>query len=476
MRVLFFTDVVRHYAFEPIGVMYLAACLKEAGHDPRLVQHPRNWNYIQEQLKAFKPDILAFSVTTGVHRYFLELNKQIRSEYDAFSVFGGAHPTYFPEVIEEEGVDAVCVGEGEKAIVDLVNALDSGATLSEIPNFWIKEDDAQVHKNSPRDLVADLDTLPVPDREFYYDGKGPGAHGIVNMFASRGCPYRCSYCFNNVYQKLYPNFRVRYRSVSNLIEEALSLKDKYNPQFVSFYDDCLVANRSWLREFSEAWAAKVQLPFLCNARFDLINEEIVELLKHANCSTVIASLETGNDHLRNEILKRNMSREQIYRGASLVKQAGIGLLVQGILGLPLGSLEADLETLEVMAKIRPSNSTVTLFQPYPRTELGELAIEKGLCSVEPDDIPEDFRAESILDLPDKRKQERLVSIFGIAVEFKLLRTLLPILLCLPISPIGTFFTRVWNGYCAKFRLYPALKYSLSQTCVNVCKYVFARGG
>lgn len=478
MRVLFFTDIVRHFGFDPIGVMSLSAQLRRAGHQTRLVSHPRNLHHVQEHLESFQPDILAFSVTTGIHRSYLDLNLRIKEKHAAFSVFGGAHTTFFPETVEREGVDAICIGEGEGAMVDLANALDCGESPNEIANLWVKDNDGQIHRNPLRPLVADLDSLAVPDREMALGNDKSASHGIVNMVASRGCPYQCTYCYNHVYKKLYIDKGplVRRRSVRHVVAEANALQDRYAPQMVTFVDDCLTLNKPWFREFAEAWATEVKLPFTCNARFDLLDEEIVALLKKARCDTVVASVETGNDDLRNNVLKHRMTRQQIIEGAALVRQYGMGLLVQGILGLPLGSLEADMETLDVIARTRPSNAAVTIFQPYPGTELGKLAMEKGLCKVGPDDIPETYRTVSILDLPEKKRQERLCSLFGLAVEFRLVRATLPVLLRLPVRGIGGFLTRLWNGYCARFRLYPSLKYSWTQTCVNALKYIVNRGG
>ena len=117
-----------------------------------------------------------------------------------FSVFGGPHPTFFPEMIEKEGVDAVCIGEGEYAMLELMNRLEQGKPADDIQNFWIKSN-GTTKKNMVRPLIEDLDELPFLDRELMYEGdKDLKLSRNKGFFAGRGCPYRCTYCFNHTHR------------------------------------------------------------------------------------------------------------------------------------------------------------------------------------------------------------------------------------------------------------------------------------
>ncbi len=129
----------------------------------------------------YQPDILGYSVMTGSQRGYFDLNLRIRQAVNplresagkkpVFSVFGGPHPTFFPETINEPGVDGVCIGEGEGAMVDLANALASrnGAFNTDIPNWWFNVE-GEIVKNPPRPLIHELSALPHPDRALIYEG------------------------------------------------------------------------------------------------------------------------------------------------------------------------------------------------------------------------------------------------------------------------------------------------------------------
>ena len=105
----------------PMGIEYLSAILKKHNYDVCLILF-KDKDYIN-QLKIFKPDIIAYSITTGHHKETIEINKEVKKHLKVYSIFGGPHPTFYPEMIEEEGVDAICIGEGEYSIIDFLEKL-----------------------------------------------------------------------------------------------------------------------------------------------------------------------------------------------------------------------------------------------------------------------------------------------------------------------------------------------------------------
>ena len=134
---------------ERLGIMTLSSLLKSKGHDVKLnLTEESTEKKIVERVKAYKPHILAYSIMTGEHIYHMELNQMVRSHYnDAISVFGGPHPTYCPEMIEKDGVDAICRGEGEIYFAELVEKLEQGQDYYDIKNFWFKKKDGSIVKN-----------------------------------------------------------------------------------------------------------------------------------------------------------------------------------------------------------------------------------------------------------------------------------------------------------------------------------------
>ena len=168
-----------------------------------------------------RPNIIAFSITTGYHNKFRDINNEIKKVYkDYFSVFGGPHATFFPEFIEEEGIDSVCISEGEKTIVELAENVDKKGNLlkGDIQSLFIKNTN-EIIRNIVRPLEMELDELPYPDRELF--NSQIQSVSRLDFIASRGCPFNCSYCFNQKYRELFPengNY-CRNKSVSSLLKE-----------------------------------------------------------------------------------------------------------------------------------------------------------------------------------------------------------------------------------------------------------------
>ena len=209
--------------YERLGIMTLSSLLKSKGHDVKLnLTEESTEKKIVEHIKTYKPHILAYSIMTGEHVYHVELNQMIRNHYnDAISVFGGPHPTYCPEIIEKDGVDAICRGEGEIYFTELIEKLEKGQDFYDTKNFWFKKKDGSIIKNPLGKLVPELDSNPEPDRKLMYEAdKALRARGTKLFMATRGCPYQCTYCFNHAYNALTKGKgeMIRSRSVDGIID------------------------------------------------------------------------------------------------------------------------------------------------------------------------------------------------------------------------------------------------------------------
>ena len=454
MRVLFVTQQID---CEPHGIMHLSSALKAAGHEVALAA-----DALEDPVrvaKEFQPGIIGYSVITGSHRYYYQLNRRLKEEIDFFSAFGGPHPTFFPEMIDEEGVDGICIGEGEGALVDLANSLEAGRFDLAILNWWFKVG-GKIIRNPVRPLVDDLDGLPLPDRDLVYSKDAISRHSKIKHFLSgRGCPYNCTYCFNHAFSKIYKGKgkRFRQRSVDNVIEELRQVKEAYPLEFIIFVDDTFVLSQGWLEEFAEEYPEEIGLPFWCNTRANLVTEEQVRLLKKAGAFCVGMGIEAGNDRIRNELLKRNMSREQILNACRLLHEGGLNFTTHIMLALPTSSLEDDFETLQLNIECRPVYAHAFLFQPYPRTELGEFAREEGWMIGSLDDISDVAWDKSVLEFPEKEKRqmENLQRFFAIAVEWPRLLPLIRFLIKLPKNRLFWLVHKLWKGYALGTRVHPA---------------------
>lgn len=458
MKVLFFLQEFQF--FERMGIMSLSAVLKERSHQTRLIKTQNlNFDQILEEVKNYSPGIFAYSCMTGEHNYYLDLNNRLKKKFQAFSVFGGPHPTFFPEMIKKPGVDAICIGEGEGAIVDLAEKLDQKKPVERIKNLWIKRGN-KIIKNPLRPLIENLDSLPFPDREILYEAS-PELKGYKSklFFSGRGCPYQCTYCFNHSYNALYKNKGrvVRFRSVDNFIAEILAVKNKYPLEFAMIEDDTfLLKPKEWLEEFARKMR-KTKVRFWCNLRADLINESVVKLLKKAGCHAIWFGLECGDEKVRQKILKRFMTNKQIIEACQLLKKHKITFSSQNLIALPVAHpLKTDLQTLDLNILCQPNFAWSSILYPYPRTAIGDYAVKnKYFFKKNWDNVAMTNKTISELtfnNLQEKKQVERLHKLFGLVVEFPFLRKFVSVLIRLPLDKLYLFIFFAWYGYCLRIKM------------------------
>ncbi|NPV06557.1 MAG: B12-binding domain-containing radical SAM protein [Anaerolineae bacterium] len=458
MHLLF---IVREIDNEPHGILLIAALLKQHGHRVSLVVATEE-DPIEAAVRL-RPDVVGYTVYTGTQRYYLDLNRQIKSRIPVFSIFGGPHPTFFPEMIEEEGVDGLCVGEGEYATLELMDALEASAPFHGLRN-WLFKTDSGVIRNPLRPLLTseELDQLPFADRELLYAAHPPSRENRIRPFITgRGCPYNCSFCFNRAYSELYEgqghSAPLRRRSVNSVVREVKQVASRHELAFITFMDDTFIVQRRWLEEFSRVYPAQVGLPFWCQVRANLVDESVTAALKRAGCVSVSFGIEAGNDRLRNQILNRNMSREQIIRAAETLRAHGIAFSTNNMLGLPTGGLAEDLETLALNVQCRPAYANVFLYQPYPKTELGEMALQEGYMHGTFDDLSGSVTLSTPIRFQDENEGhqvENLQKLFALTVEFPALLPLVRRLIRLPPNPLFWLVYKAWKGYAMKRRMFP----------------------
>lgn len=414
---------VEHYGARKFyhGLGYISSVLKRAGHETTLLYlqtEPSAEDFLQE-ITSLSPDVVAFSATTHQFPYVAQCARWIKEAMPAvWTIVGGAHPTLVPEkVISEPGVDVVCVGEGEYPVLDWVSALQEGRDVTHIPNLWLRQAPPKTQVAAPGDnlvrnplrpLIADLDELPFADRElFAFDEILAKNDGWVDMMAGRGCPYGCSYCCN---PSLRDRFRglgkyVRFRSVENVLSEIRSLSGRYVVKTLNFQDDVFTLDREWTLQFCRAYRQQFSFPFWINTRVERINdEEMVEALARAGCRGVRIGIESGNEVLRAEILKRRMSNDEIRQAFALAKRHGLDVYTCNMLGVPGETAAMVEETIALNRELEPADLQFSVFYPYPMTELYDLCVREGYLG-EGESLPSYYERKSILHLPTLTSEE-----------------------------------------------------------------------
>jgi anaerobic magnesium-protoporphyrin IX monomethyl ester cyclase len=447
MKVLFIVNMEDLGFEEPLGVLYLSAVAKQHGHRVYAVDNslPR----IEKKIKDIQPDVLAVSVITPSFPYLFETVVRVKAKYHIPTVFGGCHITFFPEVVKHGEIDYAFRGECEGIFVEFLNLLEKGKEVRHLENLVTRGPDGSIRQNPLRPLVQDLDTIPFPDRELFAEYPQFYKAEVKSVIASRGCVYNCSYCFNKQYNELYAGSggKIHLRSVDNVVQECLQLKERYHAQLIHFFDDIFPFRRDWLGEFTEKYPKKVGLPFITNTHFDICTKEYIESLSRAGCKTLFMGVETGNEELRERILHRKMSNKMMIERADLIHRYGMKIYAQNLIGLPMGSLAKDIETLKLNIDLKADFSGAYLCQPYPKTEIEAMARQMGLLD---DDsvIARSFYYPSPLKLPQKKEIERLRPLFSIIVAFPFLYRHTYALLAWPGFPFKMFFSFL-HGYKIK---------------------------
>jgi len=377
--------------FNP-SIAALAASLRRAGFASKVinVNYKKDLNKFTNEISQIQPDLVLFSVMSVNWELVKELARIAKEKACSYNVCGGYHPTLYPEeVISFEYVDAICIGEGDQALVDFVIDRDRGTGSKEIKNFWFKGNDS-VFKNAIRSLEEDLDSLPYWDREVFlpFDintqtgtpvvdmlrhGFFPDGVITVNTYSGRGCYYKCSYCTNKVmlaFNKGLGHY-VRHRSPGNIVQELEVLCDKYKPDYIEFSEEHFPISTNWLSEFAREYAS-INRPFGIGYRFENSTEPNMRLLAEAGCRLIYYGVECGNEEYRRKFLNRSASNDQIISAAVLAKELGIEMIALNMIGLPHETAKDIHATIDLNRRIKPLFPCFFMFQPLPRTDLYEL--------------------------------------------------------------------------------------------------------
>jgi anaerobic magnesium-protoporphyrin IX monomethyl ester cyclase len=451
---------VQNIPFEFMGPMCLSALLKKHGHRCRLVigDSPDVIRRVADEA----PDLVAFSTMTGPHAWVLETARRIKRVLNKPVILGGPHPTFFPEIIHEPGVDMICLGEGEFALLELADKLDRGEDFSRIPNLWVKKD-GSVAMNGLRPLIEDLDALPFPDRTLYDDCRLLRSIPAMKFLTGRGCPYHCAFCFNHRYRELYKGLGrpVRKRGVDHLLEEIKITAKTYHLKLIRFPDDSFTGNRAWLLDFLEKYATGVSLPFTGLARANELDEEVVKALKAAGCLNVFFGVETGNEDLRNRVLNKQLTNAQLLSAARLLRKYRLRFGTYNMFGLPGETIPMAWETIAFNRALKPDYTINNVFQPYPRTEIVNYALEHGF--LDPDaEYLETMNEGSIMNIKDIDRITNLCRFAHLAIRYPFLT---PLIKRLITRPPNRFFKLVFDASSA-----PAMKSNLNLDWVHLLKW------
>lgn len=382
---------VQEELFPYFGFMYLAAIAKNLQHEVEVFVYDDCDGSINSIIN-YKPTIIGFTATSPNYGFVKNTaNKLKKLLPDSFIIVGGWHPTFQPDILDDENCfDAICLGEGEIPFKMFLESYPDCELIKKIPSLHVKIN-GRTYKNPMMKLIDNLDNNIFPDRSLYYDKfEILRKTKTKTFFAGRGCPYPCSYCFNEPMKEKYKNKGkyVRLRSPENIIEEIKRVKQDYPLEYVQFQDDTFTSNKQWLLNFLDFYRKNVDIPLLFSCRIENLDDLVVGKMKQAGVDRVGFAIEHGNEDFRRKVLGRNVSNQRIIDGSKLLRKYNIRYHVSNMIGLPGESFDMSLETLKLNQLIKPDLPYVSLFQPYVGTKLIQYAVDQGY-------LDEDFKDKNI---------------------------------------------------------------------------------
>lgn len=425
---------------ENISVSYLSTVLKKSGHTVKVafdrslfddMQYftvrflSRIFSEKQKVIKAIineKPDILAMSVFTDNYQWALEIVREVRKRHNCITVWGGMHPTACPEVvISQKEVDYMIVGEGEQAFIELLECLKKGESPENIQNLWMKIN-GRIIRNKPRSLMDPKD-FPEVDKTIYE--KFIPMRKYYLTVTSKGCIARCSYCLQNFLHRWEKEENIgsflREKPVDAVINELKKMKKKYDIQYVDIKNNVLSGNQKWLAEFLERYPKEVGLPFRIMGHPLLYQKDLAEKLKKAGCHHIQIGIESLNPKVRNEILLRNETNEQIIAALDNINKAGINFSADLIVGLPGESEEDLIYSVEVLSKYkRLIRASIFWLQYLPNVAITETAKKNGFIDQENERLIEEGRQNNYLSTGSPMEPERMRILKTYHIIFRLL--------------------------------------------------------
>lgn len=389
-----------------LGISYLSSFLKSKGHvtDLMLLTTETQNENIDACIVDFNPQLICFTSVFTEHDPIKNVAGRVKQKYPSiFLIAGGSEASLEPEKVIRDAFDAICIGEGEDSLLELVSRLEKNEALTGIKGLWMKHGET-IERNPTPPFIQDLDTLPFPDRQMWQKWGNDGANSKQVILLARGCPFLCTYCANHALRKLADGKYVRFRSVDNVIKEVRTIVAEFPETKEIYFEvetvgaDCnfAIALCKSLEEVNKEFSNRIT--YGVNLRITPGKEytEMFTAFKKANFRFVNIGLESGSMKIRTQVLKRNYSNVDIIRTVNTAKKCDLRIHVNVLIGLPDETPEDFNETVQCLRECLPDESRLSIFFPYPGTELYTVCKEKNLLKGLDGSLE---RRKAVLDLP-----------------------------------------------------------------------------
>jgi len=415
MRVLFVqlnvrTGANQGYRYQ-VGCGYLMATLRAAGHEVafRSATEPDPAD-LDLTLDSFRPQVVGVYVVGPMEKWLRRFVHHMKERCpDSFVVAGGPHPTIVPGVLEEcPELDAVYRGEAETQMRELVARMESGQRFDDLAGFRFRLGGRIVDNPlAPLLSEAQVRDLPAPYRGDEFRMALEHGQGLAHFIFSRGCPFACTYCGNEAYNRLFGVRKPRMRSADQSLAEIDDTLTRFAVETVGLDDDIISLRREWYEEFMRGYRDRVARPFVANVRVGCVSRDQLQLMKEAGAFLVQIGIESGDPELRRRVLGRNMSDEAIAETFEDARAVGLKTSSFNMVGLPHETPESFMKTVRLNARLRVDMVGFHIFHPYRGTAAWEMCEKEGWIDPENDDYVE--RCDTILRMPQFTREQILWS-------------------------------------------------------------------
>ncbi|MDH4271127.1 MAG: B12-binding domain-containing radical SAM protein, partial [Candidatus Aminicenantes bacterium] len=381
--------IEKHRGFNPpLGLLYLAASIKkQTSYEVDVLDaQPLGWNYeeLTENLRDKYYAVVGISTMSfTLIDAFKTLQAAKKAIPQAKIILGGTHVHLFPEeTIGLDAVDFAFRGEAEHSLVEFLRRIEEGrAGLEHVPGLIFKETEGKIIKNDIRQ-ITDLDAIPFPQRTMLnirnYSSLLSRGSLCTTIVSSRGCPFQCAFC-DRPRSPVTSHFR--YRSAKNVVDEISECLESGIKDFL-FYDDTFTVNRPRVLAIcEEILRRRLKIRWDIRTRVDLVDEEMLRMLKRAGCLAIHYGVEAGNDKIL-RVIKKGFTIRRVKDVFRLTRRVGIETLAYFMIGLPAEDRADIQDTFDLARELRPDYAHFTIFSPYPGTELYALGLEKGIIKTD----------------------------------------------------------------------------------------------
>lgn len=388
------------YNYESHALRIFHPWLKQRGHDVHSIFFKNYFTYVRptaaeedmvvDLIVRLQPDLLGVSVWSTYYQLAARITRRIKQTVNPVVIWGGIHAQACSEECLQHA-DIVCRGEGEYVLAELADRLARGEDFVDLAGCWVRRGE-KIVRNPPRQLISDLDVLPLPDlspHNKYYLGNGrwrdvarwDQAAVSYDIMAVRGCPFRCTFCIHNFTRPATQGLGtyVRRRSVDHVMAE-LRMAKAARPRLraIAFSDDIFAPPRPWLEEFCARYKEEIGLPFVIFSFPGMVDEDKVRLMRQAGLWCATMGIQSGSERIRRECYERATSDETIIAACRIFARHGVVRNLDFILDNPYETEQDRRETIDLLLRLpKPFYANFFSLTYFPGVDLTERALRDG---------------------------------------------------------------------------------------------------